>query len=241
MQVAANHRLVRNRSRLAWALYLGAMGIFFVGLVSSNRDPGDPSSSLVPWISISVGMLLWFTSLSQLRRWGPRHRQDRLLAAALSDLDDRYKLYSFISSRLPDFIVVGPGGVYSLVTRSEGGTITCLKDRWKKGGASVLTAVFGNPFGNPSYDAQEQVRRLRRLLDEGGMQHVPAGSMIVFTNDRAKPRVEGCSYPVARLKALKETVLRQAGKGKSVALTSAQVREVRALFDLRLESAHAWR
>lgn len=241
MQVAANHRLVRNRSRLAWALYLGAMGIFFLGLVTSSRAEVDQSASMIPWVSISIGMLLWFTSLSQLRRWGPRHRQDRVLAAALSDLDDRYKLYSFVSSRLPDFIVVGPLGVVSLVTRSEGGTITCLKDRWKKGGQFMLTAIFGNPFGNPSYDAQEQVRRLRRLLDEGGMQHVPTGSMIVFTNDRARPRVEGCSYPVARLKTLKETLLRLAGKGRSVALTSAQVREVRSLFDRQLESAHAWR
>lgn len=273
MQVVANQKLVRNRSRLAWVLYLAAMGVFLLGLLVNSRaglePPPDLATAILPWGTIAVGMVLWFAALSQLRRWGPRQRQDRVLGEAMSGLDDRYKLYAHLATSLPDFILVGPGGVHVLVARAEAGNIMCLEDRWKKAGQSALTALFETPLGNPSLEAEEQVKRLRSLLDAEGLQDVPAGALVVFTDDRVKLRVEGCSYPVTRARRpprdrkkaagpapssaaarssdesspqlLKDVLTRLAGRGKNVALSAAQIRQVQALFDRRMQGARAWR
>jgi hypothetical protein len=53
--------------------------------------------------------------------------------------------------------------------------------------------------------------------------------------------VEACSIAVTRLKDLKDVLRRAAGKGQNVALSSARVREVQAIFDRHMQTAHSWR
>ncbi|MBI2756405.1 MAG: hypothetical protein HYX52_06830 [Chloroflexi bacterium] len=243
MQAAANQKLARNRSRLAWGLYVAAMVIFILGLFVNNGANREASfeAQLTPWATIAVGLLLWFTALSQLRRWGPRGRQEKVLAGAMSGLDDRYKLYAFLAASLPDFILVGPGGVLSLVAKAETGSVVCTKDRWKRAGSWLTSFAFDSPLGNPSAEAVDDIKRLRTVLDQAGLHDVPVGALVVFTNDRVKVKLEGCSYPVTRLKTLRDTLLKLTGRGKAVALSAAQVRAVRDVFDRRLDSARSWR
>src|SRR5581483_4903018 len=109
---------------------------------------------------------------------------------AIRGLDDRYKLYAYLSSSLPDYILVSPAGVQEIVPRTEGGQITCLKDRWNSG-VSRLMMFFGPGLGNPSADAARQLQKVRALLAERGMQDVPTSSLVVFTNSKVQLRVEG--------------------------------------------------
>jgi hypothetical protein len=41
--------------------------------------------------------------------------------------------------------------------------------------------------------------------------------------------------------SLKDVLRRMAGKGREVALSSARVREVQAVFDQRMQAARSWR
>jgi len=240
MQLVANQQLVKNRVRLGLGFHLGALAVFAIGLVTSMQMDATGDLPLASWASIGVGLLLYSFGQTQLRRWGPRHRQAEPLGQAIKGLDDRYKLYAFISASLPDYILVSPAGVQVLIVRQDGGLISCTRDQWNKA-SGRLTRLFGPGFGNPSMDATRQLQRLRKLLTEAGLDDVPTSALIVFTSPKVQLKVEGCSATVTKLKELKDVLRRMAGKGQAVPLSSGRVREVQKFFDERMHAAHAWR
>jgi hypothetical protein len=240
MQLVANQALVRNRVRIGLGFHLGALAVFAIGLAISLSVDTTRELPLAAWAAIICGLVMYSVGQTQLRRWGPRSRQEEPLGQAIRGLDDRYKLYAFLSSSLPDYILVSPAGAHVLIVRQEAGEVTCKSDQWRKR-SGRLSGLFGPGFGNPSADAARQLQRLRRLLDEAHLEGVPSSAVIVFTNPRVQLRVEGCSTTVTRLRDLKDVLRRMAGKGSNVALTQSRVREVQKVFDERMHAANAWR
>jgi hypothetical protein len=241
MQLVANQQLVKNRVRLGLGFHISALVVFALGLVLSTQIDATRELRWESWVAILAGLGLYSLGQAQLRRFGPRNRQEEQLGQAIRTLDDRYKLYAFLASSLPDYILVSPAGVHLLIVRQEAGQIECVRDKWSKGSASRLLSLFGPTLGNPSADAARQLQRLRSLLAERGMADVPTSGLIVFTNPKVQLRVEGCTATVTRLKELKDVLRRMAGKGQNVALTSARIREVQKIFDERMQAAHSWR
>lgn len=240
MQLVANQQLVKNRVRLGLGFHITALVVFGVGLVLSTQIDATRELPWESWAAILAGLVLYTLGQTQLRRWGPRNRQEEQLGQAIRSLDDRYKLYAFLSSSLPDYILVSPGGVHVLIVRQDAGQVACVRDKWDKAG-SRFTSLFGQSLGNPSADAAKQLQKLRALLAENNLQEVPTSSLIVFTNPKVQLRVEGCSSTITRLKELKDVLRRLAGKGTNVALTSARIREIQKILDLRMQAAHSWR
>ena len=240
MQLVANQQLVRNRVRLGTAFHLSALAVFAIALVLSWQTDFSRELPIFSWVAIFVGMALYSLGQTQLRRWGPRNRQEEQLGQAIRGLDDRYKLYAFLASNLPDYILVSPGGVHVLVLRTDAGQVACVRDRWTKMTGRV-GRLFGSSLGNPSIDAQRRVSQVRTLLIREGLDDVPIAGLVVFTNPHVGLRVESCSATVTRLKEVKDVLRRAAGKGQHVVLNAARVREVQAVFDRRMQAAHAWR
>src|SRR5919109_168012 len=114
MQLVANQALVRNRSRLGLGFHIAALAVFAVGLAISLQIDITRDVPYLAWIAIVIGLVLYSLGQTQLRRWGPRSRQEEPLETAIRGLDDRYKMYAFLSSALPDYIVVSPAGVHVL-------------------------------------------------------------------------------------------------------------------------------
>jgi hypothetical protein len=242
MQLVANQQLVKNRVRLGIGCHLSALAVFALGLALSLQIDSTKELPYTSWGAILFGLVLYSLGQTQLRRWGPRHRQEEQLGQAIRGLDDRYKLYAFLSSSLPDYILVTPAGAHVLIVRQDAGQISCIRDRWKSSSSGFfLAGLFSPGLGNPTNDAARQLQRLRGVLGSAGLQDVPTSSLIVFTNPRAMLRIEGCSSTVTRLKELKDVLRRMAGKGQNVALTSARVRDVQRVFDQRMQAAHGWR
>ena len=233
MQLVANQQLVKNRVRLGLVFHFGAMAVLIGGAVLSTQLDPQREIAWQTWVAFVAGLGLYTLGQTQLRRWGPGKRQEEQLGQAIRGLDDRYKLYAFLSSSLPDYILVSPAGVQVLVTRTDGGQISCVRDKWKSSG-SRLMSLFGPGLGNPSADAARQLQKLRA-------QDVPTSSVIVFTNAKAQLRVEGASSTITRIKELKDVLRRMAGKGTNVALTTSRIREIQRLFDARMQAAHSWR
>ena len=133
MQLVANQQLVKNRVRLGLVFHFGAMAVFASAAPCSRRSsiprvrspgrPGSPSS-LASACTRSVR--------PSCVAGGPRNRQEEQLGQAIRGLDDRYKLYAFLSSSLPDYILVSPAGVQVLVARTGRGQISCVRDKWSK-------------------------------------------------------------------------------------------------------------
>jgi hypothetical protein len=245
MQLVANQQLVKNRVRLGAAFHIGAFALFVVALfvttTQANQTDVPRETQVFSWLAIFVGMGLYWFGQTQLRRWGPRNRQEEQLGQSIRGLDDRYKLYAFMSSSLPDYILVSPAGVHVLLIRPEGGQVSCVRDRWSRA-AGRLGGLFGSGVGNPTADVQRQVNQVRALLTrEGAETQIPIAGLVVFTNPAVTLRVEACSIAVTRLKDLKDLLRRAAGKGQNVALPAARVREVQAIFDRHMQTAHSWR
>ena len=240
MQVIANQQLVKNRVRLGLGFHITALAVFALGLVLSTQIDASRELPWESWVAILAGLVLYSFGQTQLRRWGPRNRQEEQLGQAIRSLDDRYKLYAFISSALPDYILVSPAGVHVLIVRNEAGQVSCVRDKWSKSG-SRLFSFFGPTLGNPSADAAKQLQKLKALLAEHDLQDAPTSSLIVFTNPKVQLRVEGCSSTITRIKELKDVLRRMAGKGTNVALTSSRIRAIQTTFDERMQAASSWR
>src|SRR6195256_354453 len=182
MQLVANQQLVKNRVRLGLGFHISALAVFALGLVLSTQIDATRELLWESWVAILAGLGLYSLGQTQLRRWGPRNRQEEQLGQAIRTLDDRYKLYAFLASSLPDYILVSPAGVHVLIVRTDGGQIACVHDKWTKGGGSRFMSFFGPTLGNPSADAERQLQKLRALLAERGLSDVPTSGVIVFTN-----------------------------------------------------------
>jgi hypothetical protein len=240
MQLVANQQLVKNRVRLGLGFHITALVVFAIGFALSTQLSPNGELPWESWVAVLAGLALYSVGQTQLRRWGPRNRQEEQLGQAIRSLDDRYKLYAFLSTSLPDYILVSPAGVEVLIVRQEGAQVSCVRDKWKSSG-SRLMGFFGPGLGNPSADAANQLEKLRKLLADSGIQDVPTSSVIVFTNPKAQLRIEGCSTTVTRIKELKDVLRRMAGKGANVALSSARIREIQRVLDQRMQAAHSWR
>src|SRR5918912_3901226 len=173
MHLVANQQLVKNRVRLGLVFHFGAMAVLIGGAVLSTQIDATRELAWQTWLAFVAGLGLYTLGQTQLRRWGPGRRAEEQLGQAIRSLDDRYKLYAFLASSLPDYILVSPAGVHVLVIRQEAGQVTCVRDRWNKSSGSRLLGLFGPSLGNPSADVARQLHKLRELLAERGMQDVP--------------------------------------------------------------------
>src|ERR1700694_5789689 len=173
MQLITNQQLVKNRVRLGLGFHIAALAVFALGLFLSTQVDTTKELPYQSWVAILLGLGLYSLGQTQLRRWGPRNRQEEQLGQAIRSLDDRYKLYAFLSASLPDYILVSPAGVHVLIVRPEAGQIACVRDQWNKGSGSRFMSLFGTTLGNPTADATKQLQKLRTLLDEHGMSDVP--------------------------------------------------------------------
>jgi hypothetical protein len=214
MQVVVNQDLVRRRVRLASAFHLTALLVFAIGLFISwnQQEEIDWEHTVGAYTAIVIGLVLYNFGQVFLRRWGPRFRQDGALARALKGLDNRYTFLAFRSTKLPDYILVGPGGIQVIVARNHDGNISCRGDRWTREMRGGLLRIFsffgGNPLGDPGADVARGVHRVREHLRKHGFagEEPPIGGLVVFTNPNAKLRIDGCAHPVTTARQIRNYV-----------------------------------
>jgi hypothetical protein len=219
MHIVVNQKLISTRVKIASAAHLAALAVFAVGLFISWSNP-DPTLEQMAgaYAAIIIGLVLYNAGQIFLRRFGPRSRQEGILGKTLKGLDRRYTLLAFPSTKLPDYILVGPAGVQVIVARAHDGAIACRSNQWSRdagSGLKRLSGLFGGtPFGDPSQDVEKGIKRVRDKLAQAGIaesSQPPVDGVIVFTNPAAKLRIDGCSFPVTGLKGLRNNV--RGGKG----------------------------
>lgn len=214
MHVVVNEKLITNRVRIATAAHVAALAAFAVGLfVSLNNPEPNLEQMAEAYSAMIVGLVLYQVGQIFLRRFGPRTRHDAILTKTLKGLDRRFSFLAFPSSKLPDYVLVGPGGIQVIVARSHDGAIACRAGVWSRdagSGLKRLSGLFGGtPFGNPTQDVDKGISRVREHLAKAGIdqsKQPPIDGIIVFTNPQAKLRIDGCTYPVTGLKGLRNNV-----------------------------------
>src|SRR5689334_6624572 len=145
---------------------------FQVEALSRTRDVPEWVPMAVPYAIILVGMGLFYLGNIRLRRFGPQYRQDLRLKQLLKGIDDRHVLYAFLGGKLPDYVLVGPSGIYVLTARVQGGEMICRNDRWMRRTSPLqrfISGWYGNPLGSPSFDTQRGIQRVQELLGQSDL------------------------------------------------------------------------
>ena len=245
MQVLVNDRLVKRQAKIGAIALVVTFGLLLLGMMLSwqveawARNMEAEGRTWVP-IAVTYGivivaMALYYFGNTRLRRYGPQHRHDARLSQILKGLDNRYALYAFLGRGLPDYILLGPSGVHVITARSQNGEITCRDNRWtvKSGpGRRLFTALYGNPIGNPGWDASQNVKKVQAFLDQrlpADVERPPVQGVIVFTGENVRLRSERCSFTATTARGLRKMV--QGLKGR---LNAADLAQVRAAFDAEL-------
>lgn len=237
MHVVVNQKLISTRVKIASAAHLAALAVFAVGLFISWSNPEPTGEQMIEaYACIVLGLVLYNVGQFFLRRFGPRFRQEGVLAKTLKSLDRRYTFLAFPSLKLPDYLLVGPGGIQVIITRIHDGQAICRGNQWSRdagGGLKRLGSLLGGvPFGDPSRDAAKGIQQVRDRLTKSGIpaeKQPPVEAIIVFTNPAAKLRIDGCSYPVTTLKGLRNNVRAAKGSRERALAEQAAGRVVQAL------------
>jgi hypothetical protein len=231
MQVSTNEKLIARRRRIGTYASFGGLGVLLAGMVASFQVKYIWASL----VALVAGFLLAQFGNYNLRRWGRSPRPDEVIETALKGFDDRYHLYSW--SLPAPFVLLSPQGVYSFVTRDQGGEISVNGSQWKSkftlGRALLAFAQEG--LGNPSTEAQEGANRLGKWIGEElpdlTAEILPA---VVFTNQQVKLQISDPVVPVMDAANLKKWLR---GTGKGANLKSADYKALETLFGARAESA----
>src|SRR3954469_5009983 len=155
MQVETNQKLVRRRFRIGTGFHITALAILGIGLYLSLSAPVETSETVrifAPYIALIIFLIPYYFGKHYLQRYSPKSRADSAIAQAGKGLDNRYSLINFSSSKLPDYLLVGPLGVQVLVPRAPGGTLVCTGERWRQEGVGGITAVYNRIWGTPLGD-----------------------------------------------------------------------------------------
>jgi hypothetical protein len=230
MQVTTNEKLIARRRRIGTYASFGGLGVLLAGMIASFNMQYVWASL----IALVAGFVLAQFGNANLRRYGRSPRPDEVLETALKGFDDRYHFYAW--SLPASFVLLSPQGVYSFVTRDQGGEITVNGSQWKGKFTlgRILLAFAQEGLGNPSRDASEGAGQMdtwiKAELPDLAVEVQPA---VVFINEKVSLQITDPAVPVMDAANLKKW-LRGAGKGAN--LKSADYKALETLFGARAES-----
>ena len=218
MQTHTNNALVRRRLRVSLVYLSASLAFLLGGFIFSAAQTDVLIQYVVSLPALIIGLLLWARNQGYLERWGPRGRQDAILARSLRGLDARYHLFAFPDSGLPDYLIIGPMGVLVLVPRALTGTVACYDDRWHHDdGRQPVQRVLGwfsarASLGNPTADVQGAMQATYRYLggrlDQEILERVRVDGLVVLTHPRVELSMHGCPVPALLIKSLRGHIRR---------------------------------
>jgi hypothetical protein len=222
--------MIKRNARLSQIFMFGGLIVLAGGMYVSFKLT-DPRYFYVSLIALLAGFVLSQVGIYYANNFGRHPRPDETIDLGLKGLDGKYTLYHYMTP-VPH-LLVGPAGVWILMTRSQKGRVTFAKGRWRQQGGSVYLKLFAQEgLGRPDIDLESQVSKLSQFfqknLPEGAVPTIQTA--LVFTNPTVVIDIpEDVEPPGETIKAdkLKETV-RKAAKLKSI--PPAQIQQITALF-----------
>src|SRR5688572_23604837 len=241
MKLYRNVSEIRNKEKLGRRLSLIGLGILFVDLLASfvpswfppSEDPTVTVSVPVQflqdywtWISFAalpLGFIFasfgsYFINRFARRRWpGIKTvaRPDEVLERNMKGFDDKYAYFAW--SLPANHVLVGPSGVMVMAVRSDRGKVTVQGDRWREpfNIGRFFTVFAREGVGNPALELEDQIRKLRALLEKAPLPQgvsaadIPIEPVAVFLNPEMQITLEKPSVAVLRADQLKDHMRRR--------------------------------
>ena len=227
MQIITNEKLIRRNRNIARYSSIVGLVIMVGGMIISFSRP---EFVVISFGALIVGFLLSQVGMYFTNRWGREPRPDQLLNQALKGLDNKYRIYHFMSP--VSHLLLGPAGIWILLPRFQKGVITYERGRWRQKGGGLLQGymrVFAQEgLGRPDYDIANEVQNLQNFLEKSmpTEEIPPIQAALVFTTDKAILHFdedEQPPVPTLYLNKLKELIRKNA---KSKPITIEKIQEV---------------
>lgn len=215
MEIITNEGLIKRNARIGQVSSIVGLLILAGGMYISFAQ--------AQLFGLSLAALLVGFALSQVgiyfgNRWSRRPRPDEMLNQGLKGLDDRYHLYHYSSPT--SHLLVGPAGVWALLPRSQRGTITYEKGRWRQRGGNLYLKIFAQEgLGRPDLEIAGEIQSINRFLNKiFGEDHIPeVNAALIFTNERTEVEADNAPSITLHVKKLKDFI-RKTAKGKPISL-----------------------
>src|SRR5574341_268043 len=135
MKIIKNEKLIRRNGKIGLWTSFGALAVLGIGMYIAFKRPDLFAYSIV---ALLIGFMLTQIGMYMGNRWGRSPRPDEKLDAGLKGLPGDFSLYHF--STPVSHLLVGPAGVWVLMSYHQRGTITYRNNRWKLKGGGFFQA-----------------------------------------------------------------------------------------------------
>jgi hypothetical protein len=209
MNIIRDERHVNVRSSVGQYASLGGLFILLIGLVISFVRP---TWTVPVFVSMPLGFALSVVGGYFADRYAGPLARHKTLAEVLKGLDYRHTLLQYV---LPvDHVLLEPGGCTCFVVKAQGGLVVYEQGTWrhKQRGRFFRLLVGQEALGKPHLEAQREVERLQRYLEERmeDADQVPVRSAVVFVNeDVHRKKVKDWLRGPGDLKPLPNDLLKQ--------------------------------
>jgi hypothetical protein len=199
MKKITNPGLLKRNKQIGNIGQIGGMLVLAGGLAATYFLPNRLDLS---YLSLILGFILINIGSSFTNRWGRTPPPDQAVDDVLKGLDDHYTIVHF---RLgAEHALFTPNGIVAVLGKYERGTVSYDGKKWRQSGVSGFmkffgTEALGNPSADSQFEAENLIRKLRKILKTNEVP--PVQPIIAFVNDAT--RVEAESSPVPALHASK--------------------------------------
>ncbi|MEA3352151.1 MAG: nuclease-related domain-containing protein [Chloroflexota bacterium] len=228
MNIIRNEKTIKRNAQIGKITSIVSLAVLGGGMYITFKQPDKVSLALT---ALLVGFLLSQVGIYFTNRWGRSPRPDEQVDTALKGFNKQYSLYHYITPA--SHVLVGPAGVWVIITKSISGTITydSEKGRWKKKGGGLLSIylkIFAQEsIGRPDLEISSETEALQRyLVKQLPDREIPIRATLVFTHPDVDVQVADAPNPTLHAKKLKD-YLRKAAKGNPISSNDVEaVQEV---------------
>jgi hypothetical protein len=229
MKIVKDEKKIQRNARIGSVVTIVSLAILGVGMYITFMRPEQFFLSI---IALLVGFLLSQVGILYTNRWGRKPRPDEMLEQALKGLDDRYGLYHYHTPAT--HVLVGPAGIWTLHPKTQRGTITYNKNRWRQRGGGFLQGylrIFAQEgIGRPDLEIESDVDGLNKYFIRNlpDLDLPPIQSALVFFHPEIDLQVEDAPTPTLFAKKLKDFIRKEA---KEKPLSSDIIEKIQADFE----------
>ncbi len=217
MNVVIDEKLVKRNARIGQILTIISLATLGAGMFITFQRQDLLGISIT---ALLIGFLLSQIGIYYTNRWGRSPRPDEQISSALKGLDKRYALYHYQTPA--SHVLVGPAGIWVLIPKLQGGTITFQKNRWRQSGGGFIQTylkIFAQEgIGRPDLEIESETEGLRKFLKKALPDEIDIPSIkaaLVFSHPDVNIQVDEAPAPSLAAKKLKDFI-RSTAKQKPI-------------------------
>jgi len=222
MKIIKNEKLIKRNGTIGNVTSIGALVVLGIGMYLSLKRTDLIIYALV---ALLAGFTLTQIGMYMGNRYGRSPRPDEKLDAGLKGLSGDFTMYHY--STPASHLLIGPAGIWLLMSYHQPGQVTFNKNRWKLSGGGFLQSymrIFGQEnLGRPDIEIDSETHSLKRqfakTMDESRIPEI--NPLIVFTSDDVEINADGAPVPAMKLKQVKEFI-RQRAKQRRLPMQTVQ-------------------